>query len=222
MCGRYTLKADREALAEHFDLPEVPLLLEPRYNIAPTQPVAIVRLDEGGGRSLALLRWGLVPHWSAEPKVSFSNINARAETVAKSPAFRSAYRSRRCLMPADGFYEWAAPPGRAKQPHYFRLGDGGPFAFAALWERWDKGDEPIESCALITTTANGLVAPVHGRMPTILEPGDYARWLDPETPSPALQALLRPYSVEAMEGYPVSRLVNRPSNDGPRCVEPAE
>jgi putative SOS response-associated peptidase YedK len=131
MCGRYTLKADREALAEHFDLPEVPSL-EPRYNFAPSQPVPVVRLDEAGGSKLALLRWGLIPHWSSEPKVTFSNINARAETVATSPAFRSAYRSRRCLMPADGFYEWAASPGRAKQPHYFRLGDAGPFAFAAL------------------------------------------------------------------------------------------
>lgn len=150
MCGRYTLKADCEVLAEHFDLSEMPSL-EPRYNIAPSQPVPVVRLAEGDGRELPLLRWGLIPHWSAEPKVSFSNINARAESVAKSPAYGPALRRRRCLMVADGFYEWTKGGTGGKQPYYFRLRDGGPFAFAGLWERWDKGEGPFESCALITT-----------------------------------------------------------------------
>ena len=222
MCGRYTLKADREVIAEHFDLPEVPEIL-PRYNIAPSQTVPVVRLVDGpsSGRALALLRWGLVPHWSAEPKVSFSNINARAETVAKSPAFRPAFHSRRCLMVATGFYEWSTAGTGGKQPYYFRMRDGAPFAFAGLWERWDKGDDPFESCALITTTPNELVVPVHNRMPAILRPEDYARWLDPGTPAPDLLSLLVAYPVDAMVARPVGRWVNDPKHDDPRCVEPA-
>ena len=177
MCGRYTLKAPREAIAEAFDLADVPQLL-PRYNIAPTQAVPVVRLDRASGeREIALLQWGLIPSWADDPAIGNRLINARAETVAEKPAFRTAFKKRRCLVVADGFYEWKRENG--KTPYYFRLKDSSPFAFAGLWERWEKGEEPVESCTLLTCEANGVVAPVHGRMPVILKPEDYARWLDP-------------------------------------------
>jgi putative SOS response-associated peptidase YedK len=213
MCGRYTLKVHRDALAAHLDLPEVPPFQE-RYNIAPSQDVPVLRADH----KLVLLKWGLVPSWSKEPKAGFANINARAETVAQSNAYRSAFKHRRCLMPADGFFEWA--PGPPKQPHYFHLRDGSPFAFAGLWERWDRGAEPIETCALITTTANGVVAPVHPRMPVILEKEDYGYWLDAKATPEDLLMLLKPLPRELMVGYPVSTLVNRAAVDDPRCIEP--
>lgn len=208
MCGRYTLTADPRTLAEHFGV-EFPA--EARYNVAPTQQVPVIR------DGLSLLRWGLVPSWSTEPKASFSNINARRETVATSPAFRSAFKSRRCLMPADGFYEWQ--PGPPKVPHHFRLASGEPFAFAGFWERWDKGAEPLETCALLTTDANPTVAVAHARMPVILRPEDYARWLDASTPAAELQSLLVPYPGP-MTATAVSPYVNTPGHQGPRCVEP--
>jgi putative SOS response-associated peptidase YedK len=215
MCGRYTLKTRAGALAEHFDLPEVPVLT-PRYNIAPSQPVAVVR----GGPELAQMRWGLIPAWADDPAIGHRMINARAETVAERPAFRAAFRRRRCLVLADGFYEWQRQDGR-KQPFYFRLRDGGPFAFAGLWERWEKGDEPIESCTLLTTEANAVVDPVHDRMPVVLDPGDYRRWLDPRVDRPdELQPLLRPYPAAQMVAHPVGLLVNDPRRDEPRCIEP--
>ena len=221
MCGRYTLKTHAEVLAEHFELPEVPWF-EPRYNIAPTQPVAVVRAgSEGGGRELSMLRWGLIPSWADDPSIGNRMINARAETVAEKSAYRSAFRHRRCLVPADGFYEWAKANG-AKQPHYFQLKDGGPFAFAGLWERWAKGEKPIESCTLLTTEANDVVSPVHDRMPIILEPKDYGGWLDPQRRRlEDVSAILRPFPADRMVAYPVGRWVNDPRHDDPRCVEPA-
>jgi putative SOS response-associated peptidase YedK len=221
MCGRFTLKTPAEVLAEHFDLIEVPELGS-RYNVAPSQPVPVVRLDEGVGRNLALLRWGLIPAWADDPAIGNRLINARAETVADKPAFRHAFKAKRCLVVADGFFEWSAASGKgAKVPHYFALRDGGPFAFAGLWERWSKGTEPVETCTLLTTEANAVVAPVHGRMPLILAPGDYERWLDPGAGVPALQSLLRPYPADAMTARPVGRWVNDPKHDDPRCVETA-
>jgi putative SOS response-associated peptidase YedK len=220
MCGRYTLKADREVLAEQFDLLEVPELV-PRYNVAPSQGVPVVRLADGAGRRLDLLRWGLVPSWADDPAIGNRMINARAETVAEKPAYRSAFRRRRCLVVADDFYEWATAAGKGgKVPHYFRLANGEPFAFAGLWEQGSKGDEPVESCALLTTEANDVVAPVHDRMPVILAPDDYARWLDPGAGPAELQALLVPYGG-AMVAHAVGRLVNDPRHDDLRCIEPA-
>ena len=163
--------APREAIAEAFDLADVPELL-PRYNIAPTQPVPVVRLDRASGeREIALLQWGLIPSWADDPAIGHRLINARAETVAEKTAFHTPFQKRRCLVVADGFYEWAEVNG-AKQPHYFQLKDGSPFAFAGLWERWSKGEKPIESCTLLTTEANDVVSLVHDRMPIILRPPD--------------------------------------------------
>jgi putative SOS response-associated peptidase YedK len=219
MCGRFTQKAKPRELAERFEVPEVPLF-EPRYNIAPTQAVPVVRATPEG-RELALLRWGLIPSWADDPAVGSRMINARAETVAVKPAYRSAFRKRWCLIPASGFYEWASEPGRKKQPIYFRMKDEAPFAFAGLWEVWSKGPEPVESCTLITTTPNELVAPVHDRMPAIVEPQDYGWWLDPRADDPAaLAALLGPYPAAEMVAYPVGRLVNDPRHDGPDCIAP--
>jgi putative SOS response-associated peptidase YedK len=221
MCGRFSLKARPEVLAQRFELTEV-TGLEPRYNIAPTQPVAVVRAGtEATGRELSRLHWGLIPSWADDPAIGNRMINARAETADQKPAYRSAFRLRRCLVLADGFFEWTKADG-AKRPYYFRLEDGGPFAFAGLWERWTKGQEPIESCTLLTTDANNLVGPVHERMPVILEPEDYGRWLDPQRRRPEdVHALLRPVPAEQMIGYPVGRWVNDPRHDDPRCVEPA-
>lgn len=216
MCGRYTLKTSPKELAQLFG----PLLfpeLAPRYNVAPSQPVPVVR-DGETGREAALLRWGLVPPWSKDPSAGF--INARAETVATKPAFRSAFKSRRCLMPADGFYEWAKA-GSKKQPWHFRLKDGGPFAFAALWETWGEGDSAVESCALITGEPNAVVAPVHDRMPVILPIEHYDLWLDPEAKPNQLASLLAPYPAAEMEGYPVSTRVNSPRSDGPDLIQPS-
>jgi putative SOS response-associated peptidase YedK len=218
VCGRYTLKAPREAIAEAFDLANVPQLL-PRFNIAPPQPVPVVRLDPTSGeRSLAFLQWGLIPSWADDPAIGNRLINARADTVAEKPAFRSAFKKRRCLVPADGFYEWKRENG--KTPYYFRLKDESPFAFAGLWERWEKGDEPLESCTLITCAANGVVGAVHNRMPVILKPDDYTRWLDSEQPrAEVLVRLLAPLPDDWLAAHPVGKLVNNPSHEDPRCIE---
>lgn len=221
MCGRFTLTDPDADLAEQFNLPDVPDL-QPRYNIAPTQPVAAVRVAaESAARELALLRWGLIPFWANDPGIGARMINARSETAAEKPAFRAAFRRRRCLVLADGFYEWQKENG-GKQPFYIRLRDGQPFAFAGLWESWKgEGETVIESCTLLTTQPNDLIHPLHNRMPVILHPRDYALWLDPEMQAAErLKPLLRPYPFEEMVAYPVSRFVNKPQNDDPRCIEP--
>lgn len=221
MCGRFTLTDPDADLAEQFNLPDVPDL-QPRYNIAPTQPVAAVRVAaESAARELALLRWGLIPFWAKDPGIGARMINARSETAAEKPAFRAAFRRRRCLVLADGFYEWQKENG-GKQPFYIRLRDGQPFAFAGLWESWKgEGETVIESCTLLTTQPNDLIHPLHNRMPVILHPRDYALWLDPEMQAAErLKPLLRPYPFEEMVAYPVSRFVNKPQNDDPRCIEP--
>jgi putative SOS response-associated peptidase YedK len=209
-------------LAEQFELSEVPDL-EPRYNIAPTQDVAVVR-QEGSTRALALLRWGLVPSWSKDPTIGARMINARAETAAEKPAFRAAFKQRRCLVLADGFYEWqSSGQGRQKQPFYIHMKDGKPFALAGLWERWqgDEGGSTLETCTILTTEPNELVRPIHNRMPVILAPADYGQWLDPAMQQAGpLQAMLQPYPAAALDAYPVSRAVNNARHDSPECVAP--
>jgi putative SOS response-associated peptidase YedK len=221
MCGRFTLTAPVEAarlLFPLFDLSD--LDLPPRYNVAPTQALLAARAGPDGRPEPALLRWGLVPPWADDPAIGNRLINARADTAATKPAFRSAFRRRRCLVLADGFYEWQKA-GAKKQPYYFRLGHGEPFAFAGLWEHWDKGGSPLETCTILTTDANELVRPVHERMPVILPRENFERWLDPSRQDVAeLEALLRPLPAEAMTGYPVTPLVNNPRNEDPRCIAP--
>ncbi|MDV2994370.1 MAG: SOS response-associated protein YedK [Chroococcidiopsis sp. SAG 2025] len=218
MCGRFTLSQPAEAIASTFQLSLIPELA-PRYNIAPTQPVPTI-LSEGDRRRFQMLRWGLIPSWAKDASMGAKLINARAETVAEKPAFRSAFRRRRCLVVADGFYEWQLQKSK-KQPFYFRLQDGQPFAFAGLWETWQAPDgEKVDSCTLLTTTANSVLRSVHDRMPVILKPEDYNQWLDPQTQEPEqLKSLLQPYSSEAMVAYPVSTKVNNPTNESPECIE---
>jgi putative SOS response-associated peptidase YedK len=221
MCGRFTLTDPDADLAVQFNLPEVPDLA-PRYNIAPSQLVAAVRVPPGSTeRELALLRWGLIPFWAKDPAIGNRMINARSETVAEKPAFRSAFRRRRCLVVADGFYEWQKVDGK-KQPYYIRMLDGRPFGFAGMWERWESPDAAvIESCTLLTSVPNELLRPLHNRMPVILQHKDYEQWLQPENQQvDVLQALLRPFPSEAMDAYRVSRFVNSPDNDDPKCIEP--
>ncbi len=220
MCGRYTLSTPVERLAEEFGFDASSIELPPNYNIAPTQGVAAVLL-EGGARRLEVLRWGLIPPWADDPQIGSRMINARAETAPEKPSFRRAFRERRCLIPADGFYEWKRTNG-AKQPYYIRLEEGHPFAFAGLWESWKKDGGPeIRSCTILTTGPNALVGEIHDRMPVVLPPGSYDVWLDPEAERDELYGLLAPYPEDEMEAYPVSRFVNSPSNNDPRCVEPA-
>ena len=221
MCGRFTLKTPVETLAEVFELPTVPEL-PPRFNIAPSEAVAAVRVaDKEAERELALLRWGLVPPWAEEPKVGSRMINARSETVATNGAFRSAFRRRRCLVLADGFYEWQRRE-RHKQPFYIHMRDDAPFAFAGLWEVWEGKDGTVlETCTVLTTEPNELMGPIHNRMPVILDRADYQLWLDPRMNDPEpLKVLLRPYAMDRMAAYPVSQLVNSPSNDTPECLMP--
>lgn len=216
MCGRFTLRTSPAVLAEVFELLREPDLA-PRYNIAPTQPVAVIRPADSG-RELTLMHWGLVPSWEKDPSGAARLINARAETIATRPAFRSAFRQRRCLVPADGFFEWKKV-GKTKQPYYLTLRSGDPFAFAGLWEHWGHNGSAIHSCTIITGEPNELAAPVHDRMPVILRPEDYDRWLDRRRcDRDELQSLLTPYPAEEMRMQPVSTLVNSPRNDSPECI----
>ena len=221
MCGRYTLRKPAREIAEAFDVPEVPEL-PARYNIAPTQDMPVVRLDADlGRRAIGLLHWGLIPSWADDPSIGNKMINARAETVAEKPAFRHAFKAKRCLVLADGFFEWRRE-GKHKRPYFIRMKDDRPFAFAGLWERWDKGGGPIESCTLLTGEPNEVVAPIHDRMPVILHKSDYDLWLDPDVNDPKkLQGLLVPYPADEMEAYPVGTLVNSPANDVAECIERA-
>ena len=219
MCGRYTLASPTERLAEEFGVDASSIELAPNYNVAPTQKVAAV-LEEGGQRRLEVLRWGLIPPWADDPGIGSRMINARSETAPGKPSFRRAFRERRCLIPADGFYEWQRTNG-AKQPYYIHMEDGRPFAFAGLWESWSKGEGEIRTCTILTTGANALVGEVHDRMPVILAHDAYDVWLDPASERDELTGLLAPYPEDEMETYPVSRFVNSPSNNDPRCIEPA-
>ncbi len=233
MCGRYSLTTPLEAVRQLFDFPERPNLA-PRVNIAPSQEVAAVRLEEGDGgvgRHFVLLRWGLIPSWTPsgakEPGIGNRTINARAETLAEKPSFRAAFRRRRCLIPADGFYEWKTEAGR-KQPYRIALESGAPFAFAGLWERWEGpkggvgGAGAIESCTIVTTEANERLRAIHHRMPVILAPEAYSVWLDPETPGAQAQALLKPAPSEWFTTFRVSPRINSPANDDPALIEPLD
>ena len=221
MCGRYTLATPVNRLAEAFGFDASAPDLPPNYNVAPTQTVAAV-LRNDGARRLEMLRWGLVPSWADDPGIGSRMINARSETAPEKPSFRRAFRDRRCLIPADGFYEWRRENG-GKQPYHFRMKDGHPFAFAGLWESWrGDGEDVLRTCALLTTEPNGVASPIHNRMPVILPPDAYDAWLDPEAERQELEALLVPYEgEEEMEAYPVSRFVNSPGNNDERCIEPA-
>jgi putative SOS response-associated peptidase YedK len=220
MCGRFSLKADLDELMEAFPDVVFPAELSPRYNIAPSQMVAVV--SNNGQNKVEFFRWGLIPAWAKEPSIGNRMINARAETLAEKPAFRAAYRRRRCLVLADGFYEWRAEPGRkGKTPLYIQLASGRPFAFGGLWERWQFGEEALFSCTIVTTEPNALLESIHNRMPLILKPGDYARWLESAEKQPAeLSDLLLPYPASEMMAFPVSKLVNDPKNDRAECVAP--
>src|SRR3989442_1228529 len=221
MCGRYTLKTPVELLSEKFQFPEV-IPIKPRYNIAPAQSVAVVRrLPDDLDRKLAMLRWGLIPAWVKDPAKARQPINAKSETVAELPTFRATFHKRRCLIPADGFYEWKQEGGR-KQPVYIRMKDGEPFAFAGLWERWvGEEDEFIESCTILTTEPNDMLEPIHNRMPVIMDPNDYDLWLDPDVQKASrLKPLLQSFPPKKMTYYPVNLRVNNPRHDDKLCMEP--
>jgi len=223
MCGRFTLTTPGELVAEAFGLDEAPELA-PRYNIAPTQPIASVRrASRSQAPRMAVVRWGLIPSWSLDPWRRGPLINARAESAALKSSFREAFERRRCLIPADGFYEWKRVPGtRAKQPFVIRMRDGRPFAFAGLWEPPAPAQpQPAETCTIVTTDPNELLRPIHDRMPVILPPDAYQRWIDPDPARAAeLLALLRPYPAGAMTCWPVGRAVNDAKRDGPECAAP--
>lgn len=220
MCGRYTLRTNPQQLALAFGFEELPAELVPRYNVAPTQDVLVVRQHDRD-RAASMLRWGLIPSWSKDAAIGGRLINARAETVAEKPAFRAAFKSRRCLIAADGFYEWQKLDAKRKQPWYFRLRSDEPFAFAGLWETWRSPEgHAVETCTLITGAPNELVAPVHDRMPVILPPERYDLWLDLKANPAQLTSLLLPYPPEEMSANAVSPLVNSPRHEGPELLEP--
>jgi putative SOS response-associated peptidase YedK len=220
MCGRFTRFSPIQKFADLFGT-QAGFSLNPRYNIAPSQALLLGRNAVEGGRELVSLHWGLIPYWAKEPRIGYSTINARAETVAEKPTFRDAFRYRRCLIAADGYYEWRKLE-RTKQPYFIALKDGEPFAFGGLWEHWAQKDQSIDSCAIIVTEANPLTKAIHGRMPVILSPEDYDAWMDPDLQhTERLKAFLRPYPPERMCAYPVSTTVNDPKNDKPELITKA-
>lgn len=222
MCGRFTLTASLDDLQAAFPGFEWPPVHAPRFNIAPSQPVLAIPND--GSRRAGFFVWGLVPAWARDPAIGSRLINARAETLAEKPAFRGSYRHHRCLILADGFYEWKREPGgRVKTPYFIRLKGGRPFAFAGLWDRWQAPDGgELLSCAIVTTQANALMRPIHERMPVLLTGAACDRWLDPAPRRPdELRDLLTPFPAGEMEAYAVSTLVNSPANDRPECIRPA-
>ena len=222
MCGRFTSSQRREAIAERFQV-AVPEEYGPRFNLAPAQRALIVRVREDE-REAALVRWGLLPHWAKDQRLAFKLINARAETLTEKPAFRSLLGKCRCLVVADGFYEWRIGADGKKEPIHFRLRGGEPFAFAGLWtqRRDPKTDELVESCTIITTVPNELVAPIHDRMPVILPAAVETDWLDPELPREHALSLLQPLDSLLLLAEPASRLVNSVRNEGPELLEPDE
>ncbi|MGF1615513.1 MAG: SOS response-associated peptidase [Gammaproteobacteria bacterium] len=217
VCGRYARFTPADIYARLFHA-EAEVALTPSYNVAPSQPVLAARHGAGGRRELITLHWGLIPFWAKDRKMGYRTLNARAETVASKPAFRQPFRRRRCLIAADGFYEWQRTEG-GKQPYFIRLRTGEPFAFAGLWDRWEGEGEIIESCTVIVTAANALVATIHDRMPVILSPADHDSWLDPKLQDPrGLQPLLRPYPPDEMVASAVGLAVNNPRHDGPELL----
>jgi putative SOS response-associated peptidase YedK len=221
MCARTTLTLSAHLIARWLALHDVPAW-EPRYNVCPTQDQLAVRLRDGEPETVRL-RWGLVPPWATDLGVGAGMINARGETVDTKLAFRDAFRARRCMILVDGFYEWRAIPGvKRRVPYAVRMEGGTPFVLAGLWESWHaKGaSEAIETCTVVTTAANALMAPIHDRMPVILDPSVYGVWLDPTTPSAIAAGIVRPYDGPGLCAYPVSTYVNSPAHDDSQCLEP--
>jgi putative SOS response-associated peptidase YedK len=224
MCGRYRLSRRKQVLEEHFSAIAEEEDWTPRYNIAPTQPVPIIRQHPKESiRELSLARWGLIPSWSKDMSASAKMINARSETAATLPAFRDAMKSRRCLVPADGFYEWQKK-GKTKQPYCFEVNDGSLFAFAGIWDRWkNPSGQFIKSCSILTTTPNALTSTIHDRMPVILDPDCYDLWLDPGmNHANVISDLMKPYDATLMRCYPISPRINHVVNDDAECSAPVE
>jgi putative SOS response-associated peptidase YedK len=242
MCGRFALLTSGEDLVTQFGVSQIPIdvsMIAPRYNVAPTQPVVVVRETtastssadgdstssadgDSNQRELTFLQWGLIPSWAKDPKIGSRLINARSETVAEKPSFRAAFKRRRCLILADGFYEWQSQNGK-KQPMFIHLADQAPFALAGLWESWYSPDGGvIDTCTILTTTPNELMEPIHNRMPVILEPEDYNTWLIPGDQPNIAMHLLRPFASEKMTAYPVSTWVNSPAHDDAQCITPLQ
>lgn len=220
MCGRFTRSSPPTAIAEEFGVAVDPALVAaPRFNVCPSENVLVLARG-GSAPTLGWMRWGLVPWFAREAKSGPRSINARAETLATNRVFREAFERRRCLIIADGFYEWRhAGAEKEKTPYFIRLRSRRPFVFAGVWERWKATDgEPLLSCAIVTCAANGVVAPIHARMPVIVAPGVRERWIGAEVGGSDLASLLGRYPADEMEAYPVSRLVNAPRNDGPECI----
>ena len=224
MCGRYRLSRRKQIIEEHFETQHWDDDWSPRYNIAPTQPVPVIRQHpKEPVRQLSLIKWGLIPTWSKDGSGAASMINARAETVATKPAFRDPFRLRRCLIPADGFYEWARK-GTSKQPFCFEVNEGELFAFAGLWDGWKNAEgEWVKTCSIMTSTPNAVTSAVHDRMPVIVHPDSFDVWLDPGMRNvEAITELLKPYDARIMRCYPVSTRINHVANDGEECSRPVE
>ena len=223
MCGRFARKSTQEVLADWFgvELEDMPWFA-PSFNVAPQSTQPIVRLNrDSGNREFALLRWGLVPFWAKDAKFGYSTINARAEEAASKPVFREALKKRRCLVPSDAFYEWMKPNAKLKIPYAIALTSGEPCAFAGLWESWRPPEgPPLETFTILTTDPNEVTEPFHNRMPVILEPKDYDRWLEPGDPNRAPIDLLRPYPSDRMHAWPVSDRVGNVRNNDPALIEP--
>ncbi len=222
MCGRFTLTINPADLQDAFSNYNFPVRFAPRFNIAPSQPILAIPNDNKLAADFFM--WGLIPMWAKDPTIGSRLINARGETLAEKPSFRGSYRHKRCLILADGFYEWkSVGDKKTKTPYYIHMQDRQPFAMAGLWDSWESPDgSSLKTCTIITTTPNELMETIHDRMPVILHPRDYAKWLDaaPQTPE-NLQPLIKPFNADAMSAYPVSTLVNKPANDMPELVVPA-
>ena len=224
MCGRYRLSRRKQIIEEHFDSVSGDEDWGPRYNIAPTQPIPVIRQNpKEPVRELSLVRWGLIPSWAKDASAAARMINARSETAAAKPAFRDALKSRRCLVPADGFYEWAKT-AKGKQPYCFEVNDGELFAFAGIWDRWKSPDGTwIKTCSILTTVPNAVTSAVHDRMPVILDPDSYDLWLDPGMlDANTASELLKPCDARLMRHYPVSMRINHVANDDAECSTPVE
>lgn len=225
MCGRFTTtQTTPEVLQQAFNLATLPAETPPRYNIAPTQDIMVVAHNEAAENTLGWMRWGLIPSWFKGQKFQNQLINARGETIHEKNSFRASFKRRRCLIPADGFFEWRKNEDGSKTPLYIKLKDGAPFAFAGLWDRWENTDfdETILSCTIITCQPNALMADIHNRMPVILPADKYADWLSRDTDDPHyLRSMLQPYDPDLMTAYEVSRAVNSPANDRPDVIAPA-
>ena len=220
MCGRFIRTTPIERYSALFSA-SGSVELKASYNIAPSSQILLARNNAKGGRELVALKWGLVPSWSKEPKTEYSTINARAETIEEKPTFRNAFRSRRCLIASDGFIEWQKKSDGTKQPYFIGLADQKPFAFAGIWERWEREGQILESCAIIVTQANDLMKPIHDRMPVILSPDFYNVWMNgKETSTSNLKSLLVPYPSDRMKSYPISTLINSPKNDHSDLILP--